>query len=291
MECVEKIPMLPDRPGDGHKGLFGKVLIIAGSTGMSGAAALAGRAALRCGAGLVRIACPQGITPIIASLEPAYTTIPLAQDDQGRISARALDVILGQVEENDVIALGPGLGMSNDLRQIIETLIGIPDKPLVIDADGLNNLARIKHWLAKKRADIVLTPHPGEMKRLWQNLFREPLPQARQEQAHQWCALTHTTLILKGAGSVIMTPEKYYINTTGNPGMATGGSGDVLTGIVAALRGQGLTTFETAVLGSYIHGLAGDMAARRMGQVSLIASDIIDALPTAFQMLNNDTPQ
>jgi ADP-dependent NAD(P)H-hydrate dehydratase len=282
MQQIENIPRLKPRAADAHKGDFGKVAIIAGSIGMSGAAALAGRSALRAGAGLVRVAVPKSVLPIVASIEPSFTTVPLAEDGTGRISAKATNAILDIAGENDVLAFGPGVGTSGGLRSVLEALIGQEKLRLLIDADGLNNLSGIKNWPDKVKADLILTPHPGEMKRLWAGLFREPLASERGKQAAQLAERSGTIVTLKGAGTVVTDGEKVYVNKTGNPGMATAGSGDVLTGVITALAGQGLSNFDAAVLGCYIHGLAGDIAAEKTGQISLIATDIIDALPDAF---------
>ena len=282
MQVVKSIPELEPRKADAHKGDFGRVCIIAGSVGMSGAAALAGRAALRAGAGLVRVAVAESILPIVAAIEPSFTTIRLPQDSAGRISAKAMSIILSAVEENDCVAFGPGVGVSGALHSILQTLLELQDLRLVIDADGLNNLSAIKHWPDKLKAKLVLTPHPGEIKRLWKALFREQLPNQRQDQAVRLAQETRTIVALKGAGTIVTDGQKVYVNKTGNPGMATAGSGDVLTGVIAALVGQGLGSFDAAVLGVYIHGLAGDIAAERIGQVSLTATDIIDSLPNAF---------
>jgi ADP-dependent NAD(P)H-hydrate dehydratase len=282
MQTVDTIPNLKPRAIDAHKGDFGKICIIAGSRGMSGAAALAGRAALRAGAGLVRVATPKSVLPIVASIEPSFTTIALPEDSLGRISAKATNAILEAVAENDAVALGPGIGVSGALRSVLETLLGQEGLRLVIDADGLNNLAAMKDWPDRLKAKLVVTPHPGEMKRLWSGLFREQLPTARQEQAVRLAQRTGTVVVLKGAGTVVTDGERVYINKTGNPGMATAGSGDVLTGVITALLGQGLSNVDAAVLGVYIHGLAGDIAAERVGQVSLMTTDIIEALSQAF---------
>lgn len=282
MELIETIPKLRPRPAEAHKGDFGKVLIIAGSVGMSGAVALAGRAALRAGAGLVRVATPKSVLPIVASVEPCFTTIALPEDGTGRISAKAINIILEAACENDAVAFGPGVGVSGALRSILGALLEHESLRLLIDADGLNNLAGITSWPARLKAELILTPHPGEMKRLWQGLSREPLPAGRQEQAVQFAQWTGAVVVLKGAGTVVTDAERVYVNKTGNPGMATAGSGDVLTGAITALCGQGLSDFDAAVLGVYIHGLAGDLAAEKLGQISLIATDIIDALPNAF---------
>jgi len=249
---------------------------------MSGAAALAGRAALRAGAGLVRVATPKSVLPIVAAIEPSFTTIALPEDGTGRISAKAIHVVLEAAGQNDAVAFGPGIGISGALRSILEKLLDQQDLRLVIDADGLNNLSGIKNWPARLKAKLILTPHPGEMRRLWLGLLREEIPTNRQEQALQFAQRTNTIVVLKGAGTVVTDGEKVYINKTGNPGMATAGSGDVLTGIITALLGQGLSDFDAAVLGVYIHGLAGDIAAERVGQISLIATDIAQALADAF---------
>ncbi|MHC4555916.1 MAG: NAD(P)H-hydrate dehydratase [Planctomycetota bacterium] len=282
MQKVNSIPKLQPRAVDGHKGDYGKVCIIAGSIGMSGAAALAGRAALRAGAGLVRVATPKSVLPIVTSIEPSFTTIALPEDNLGRISAKAINTILEAVRENDAVAFGPGVGISGALRLVLETLLEQQQLRFLIDADGLNNLAGIKNWPAKLKAKLILTPHPGEMKRLWSGLFREKMPTDRQQQAAQLAQQTKTIVVLKGAGTVVTDGQKVYINKTGNPGMATAGSGDVLTGVVTALIGQGLSNFDAAVLGVYIHGLAGDIAAEKIGQVSLMTTDIIESLPDAF---------
>ncbi len=282
MERIREVPRLETRAADGHKGTYGKVCIIAGSVGMSGAAALAGKSALRGGAGLVRVATPASALPVVASLEPCYTTIPLAEDGTGRISADAVEAILNAVGENDVLAAGPGLGTSGDLRSVMETLIAQENLPLVADGDGLNNLAGLGDWPAKRRANMVLTPHPGEMKRLWTGLIREDMPQDRQKQAHEIARRSGTVVVLKGAATVVSDGERVYVNDTGNPGMATAGSGDVLTGVITALLGQGMSAFDAAVLGVHVHGLAGDLMADELGQVSLTATDIIDGLPEAF---------
>ncbi len=282
MELIETIPKLKPRPAEAHKGDFGKVLIIGGSVGMSGAAALAGRAALRAGAGLVRVATPKSVLPIVASIEPCFTTIALPEDTAGRISSKAINIILEAIGQNDAIAFGPGVGTNTALRSVLQALLEQDSLRLVIDADGLNNLASMKDWPAKLKAKLILTPHPGEMKRLWSGLLREPLPAERQEQAVQFSQRTGAVVVLKGAGTVVADGERVYINKTGNPGMATAGSGDVLTGVILALMGQGLSDLDAAVLGVYIHGLAGDIAAQETGQVSLIATDIAQALCEAF---------
>jgi NAD(P)H-hydrate epimerase len=288
MRIIKQIPKLKPRAKDAHKGDFGKVCIIAGSVGMSGSAALAGRASLRAGAGLVRVATPKSALPIVASIEPCFTTVGLPEDTSGKISANAINTILNLIPDNDCLAFGPGVGISQGVRSVLQRLLEQEGLRLVVDADGLNNLSMINDWPGQTRASgasVVLTPHPGEMKRLWAGLFREPIPTDRRQQAVTLANKTGAIVVLKGAGTVVTDGVKVYINKTGNPGMATAGTGDVLTGVITALMGQGLSNFDAAVLGVYVHGLAGDIAAKKMGQISLIATDIIEVLGEAFKKI------
>lgn len=286
MHKVTEVPKLPVRQADSHKGDFGKVCIIAGSTGFSGAAAIAGKAALRAGSGLVRLAVPKNILPIVAAIEPCYTIIPLTEELTGKIGSKAINAILKAVAENDVISFGPGVGVSAGVKAVLENLLRLEGIRLVIDADGLNNLAALRNWPDMCKANLILTPHPGEMKRLWSGLLREAMPADKQAVAVAFSkAAKNAVIVLKGCGTVVTDTEKVYVNTTGNSGMATAGAGDVLTGIIAAICGQGLNNFDASVLAVYIHGLAADLAAKDKGQISLIATDIIDYLPCAFKTL------
>jgi ADP-dependent NAD(P)H-hydrate dehydratase len=285
MKIIKNVPKLKLRAKNAHKGDFGKVCIIAGSIGMSGAAALAGRSALRAGAGLVRVAVPKSVLPIVASIEPSFTTVPLPEDAAGRIAASAINTILNLIPDNDGFAFGPGVGITQGARSVLGRLLAQEGLRLIIDADGLNNLSKISDWPRQIKADVILTPHPGEMRRLWSGLFRESLPADRRKQALGLANKTKSTVVLKGAGTVVTDGEKIYINKTGNPGMATAGSGDVLAGVIAALMGQGMSNFDAAVLGVYVHGLAGDIAVKKTGQISLIATDIIDSLGEAFKRI------
>ncbi len=287
MQTITTIPVLPPRPVDAHKGTFGKVLVIAGSVGFSGAASLAGQAALRGGAGLVRVAVPRSILPIVASLDPCYTMIPLPEDDNGQIAPEAVAVLLPHLADNDIVAVGPGLGQGRGAKDLLASLISRPELKLVIDADGLNVLAKTSDWIGSRKASAILTPHPGEMKRLWDSAFREPLPADRKEQAIGFATRSGCIVVLKGAGTVVSDSSRIYVNTTGNPGMATPGAGDVLTGLIAALVGQGLSLYDAAVLGVYLHGQAGDLAAQIYSQVSMIATDIIHYLPDEIKRYLN----
>jgi ADP-dependent NAD(P)H-hydrate dehydratase len=285
MQKITEIPKLPVRQADSHKGDFGKVCIIAGSVGFSGAAAIAGKASLRAGSGLVRLSVPKSILPIVAAIEPCYTTIPLADDSTGKISSKAIDTVLKAVAENDVIAFGPGVGVSAGVKAVLENLLRLEGIRLVVDADGLNNLAALKNWPDICKANLILTPHPGEMKKLWSGLLRTAMPTDRQAIAVEFSKAANAVIVLKGCGTVVTDAEKIYVNTTGNPGMATAGAGDVLTGIIAAVCGQGLDNFDASLLAVYVHGLAADLAVKDKGQISLIATDIIDYLPCAFNKL------
>ena len=288
MQQITDIPKMPPRAADSHKGTFGKVLIVGGSKGFSGAPALAGKAALRSGAGLVRVAVPASAQPIVAGLDPCYTTIALPEDARGQCDTKAAAELVKQAADNNVAAFGPGAGTGRGVLNCLLALLAVEALPLVIDADGLNVLAAHRgrgNWLSTKKARPVLTPHPGEMGRLWASLFREPMPDERVEQAASLARHTECVVVLKGAGTVVADGRRYYVNTTGNPGMATAGTGDVLTGILASLCGQGLEPFEASVLGVYVHGLAGDRAAETVGHISLVATDIIEHLHDAFQAL------
>jgi len=282
---VRRIPDLPLRRPDAHKGTFGRVLVLAGSTGMVGAAALAGDSALRAGAGLVTVATPRSVYPILAAKLTCCLTRPLPETRSGTLSAAALDEILKLAEASDVIALGPGLGRARGTTALVHHLVSELDRPMVVDADGLNALADQPVILKRAKAARILTPHPGEMSRL---TGREipGIQKSRIESARRFAEEYGVVLLLKGHGTVVSDGERVFVNRTGNPGMASGGAGDTLTGVIAALAGQGLVPFDAAVLGAHVHGLAGDIAAKRVGQVSLIATDVLNALPQAFVRLS-----
>ena len=277
------MPNFPDfRRGatDAHKGDFGLALIVGGSRGMAGAAALAGMAALRGGAGLVRLAVPEPCLDTVAGFEPSYMTVPLPADDAGRIAPAAFDRIAELAEPATVVACGPGLGRSLDLDQLVVRLYQEIAKPMVFDADALNALAAESEALAHPGGPRILTPHPGEFARL---IGRKLDGDARNEAAVQLAADCGIVVVLKGHRTLVTDGRRRAINTTGNPGMATGGTGDVLTGLITALACQRLEPFDAARLGVHLHGLAGDLAADELGQVSLIASDLIHTCPRRFR--------
>ena len=282
IEIVSKLPTLPPRLPESNKGNFGRILIVAGSRGMSGAAILCASAALRAGAGLVKVAVPAEILPIVAAGNPCYMTAPLPQDAEGRVAPSALAMLLKWSETQDVIALGPGLDRSANLTTLILDLVEKIPNVMVIDADGLNAFVGQAEKLRAEAAPRIITPHPGEFARLLQ-LDVKSVQARRQELAVEFAAKQKLIIVLKGHGSIVTDGQRVYTNTTGNPGMATGGTGDVLTGVIAALLGQHLPPFEAAQLGVHLHGLAGDLARDQIGEVSLIATDLLDFLPAAIR--------
>ncbi|MFW5839492.1 MAG: NAD(P)H-hydrate dehydratase [Planctomycetota bacterium] len=282
-------PRLPAREAEGHKGNYGRVLIVGGSPGMIGAPALSANAALRSGAGLVTMAIPAAIQQTTAPLCPCATSVALACDDAGAPVPAAIGQLHSQAAKVDVVAIGPGLGTSSGAREVLRAALDLP-LPLLIDADGLNLLCKIDNWAAGRKGPTVLTPHPGEFSRLT-GLQISEIQSDRQTRAilaaTEWSDQAGEenplTVLLKGAGTVVTDARRCYVNATGNPGMATGGAGDILTGMIAALIGQGLDGFDAACLGAFLHGRAGDLAADSIGQVSLIATDLLDFLPPAFR--------
>ena len=283
LQRVEKIPSLAPRPADSHKGRFGSVLVIAGSRGMAGAAALAGASALRSGAGLVRVATPAEVHPTVASFEPSYMTYPLPCDEEGIISFKLSQGVLERMlEKVDVVAVGPGLGRSDDVRALVHWLIESAGKPLVLDADALNALDGDVEVLGGLTKPAVVTPHPGEFARLVGATIDHVQADRENQAAGLAARFEHLVVVLKGNGTVVTDGARLYVNRTGNPGMATGGAGDALTGVIVALLGQRLSPFRAAQLGVYVHGLAGDIARDQNGEVGLIAGDVVDAIPDAF---------
>jgi NAD(P)H-hydrate epimerase len=287
VERIETIPTLPKRPADSHKGLYGTVLVVAGGRGMAGAAALCGAGCLRSGAGLVRVACPAEVQPTVACFEPSYMTYPLPCDADGLLrfepAREAVGRWLGDGQA-DVLAVGPGLGQSDEVRQFVRWVVESVEVPTVLDADGLNALVGQTTPLDALERPVVITPHPGEFARLVGNTTAE-VQSDREGQAVAFAARANLVVVLKGANTVVTDGRRVYVNSTGNPGMATGGVGDVLTGVIAALIGQKLPAFEAAQLGVHAHGLAGDIARDQNGEVSLIAGDVVDSLADAFYHL------
>jgi NAD(P)H-hydrate epimerase len=281
------LPKLPPREPDAHKGTFGRALVVGGSRGMTGAVALAGMATLRSGAGLVTLAVPESVLPIVAAYEPSYMTTGLAEDqaNPGHLGAAAMSEILRRAETATCVALGPGIGRSDALTRLVSDLYRRLPQPMVIDADALFGLARKKNSLDKPCGPRILTPHLGEFQRL---VERDELSRDEAEDfATKMAADNSIIVVLKGQHTLVTDGNQSFHNTTANPGMATGGSGDVLTGVITALVCQGLAPYEAAQLGVYLHGLAGDLCAADLGQVGMIASDLVKYLPRAFCQSGN----
>ena len=270
------------RQKDSHKKDYGHVLVVGGSLGLTGAVCLSAQAAMRSGAGLVSVGIPESLNDIFEIKLTEAMSIPLA-DKNGSLDIRSLAQIKQVLNKIDVIAVGPGASLKNHTQDLLRKIIRYLDKPLVIDADALNALAVDCGILAKREAkEIVLTPHAGEFRRLLQ----VPLPEAalaRKELVKAYALRYNLTLVLKGHSTLVSDGQRLFENSSGNPGMATAGTGDVLTGIIAAFIAQGLSAYEAARYGVYVHGLAGDLAAKDKGEHSLIASDIIEYLPMAFK--------
>jgi len=284
-QTCNSICLPPRRNRQGHKGTYGTVLGIGGSRGMAGAVALAGRAALLTGAGLVRLAVPDPILETVASYSPEYTTIPCPANEAGRFTLDALEPFLTHAEQCTALFLGPGLGQSGELNQLVPQFLRKITKPIVVDADALNALATPPAQPQEgNNHPFILTPHAGEFARL----RKEPTPpeeymEARKSAALEFAQNHGVLLVLKGHETIITDGERLALNSTGNPGMATGGSGDVLTGMIAGLIAQNFSpVFEAVRLAVHLHGLAGDTAAERLGEESVTATAILDAIPGAF---------
>lgn len=276
----------PVRPLDAHKGQCGRVLVVAGSPGLTGAAALAARAALRSGAGVVTLGVAAGLNTIFEVKLTEVMTIPLPESPPGHISADALDPILKALRECDALAVGPGLAHEEGTARLVEELLAATEKPMVLDADGLNCMEGKADRLADRRSPLVITPHPGELSRLT-GLSKQEIQEDRIGVATRTAAEYGCVVVLKGAHTVVAdTGGRVGINTSGHPGMATAGSGDVLTGCIATFLAQGLDPFIAACCGVYLHGKAGELAAHLAGGVGMVAGDILSHLPLARSTRN-----
>ena len=284
---IAEIPALPTRANDANKGSCGRVVVIGGSRGMAGAPCLAARAAYRAGAGLVLCAVPKPIWDIVATkLDEVQTRGVGTKDDDTFTEWSALE-LLKICDWSDVVVMGPGMSQHTGTGKAIHEVVAKCEKPMVLDADGLNAFGggRAELLFASQQKndtrELVLTPHPGEMARLLNTSV--DYVQGDRRQAVLACSdLTCAVVVLKGAETLVCDGRRLYANRTGNAGMATGGTGDVLSGIIGALMGQGMPAFESACLGVYLHGLAGDLVAAKRGMWSLIATDLIDELSAAF---------
>jgi len=278
-------PLLPVRPRDAHKGVFGHLLVLAGSRGFTGAARLAGLAAARSGAGLVTLGVPRSLADILATGSPELMTLALPANRAESLSAEALRPALQFAQDKSAVALGPGLSQNSGTQIFVREFVAKCAVPMVIDADALNALAGHLETLAKTSATCILTPHPGEMARLCA-CDTAAVQKDRKDMAVRFAQKHRCVLVLKGHRTVIGGPKgEVFVNATGNSGMATGGTGDVLTGIVGALLAQGVSALDAAKIGVYTHGLAGDLAAAEKTERGLIAGDVIERLPAAWRYL------
>ena len=278
---AEMMSLMPTRPENSNKGDFGRVLIVGGSRGMTGAAVLSAYSALRTGAGLVTLATAESERAIAAGFYPEIMTAGLDAKN-GIICASATKELLRLSTGKNSIVFGPGLGQSPEILPVLAELLRSYTGSLVIDADGLNALSKNVGILKEKSCEVILTPHPGEMSRLVGREVEE-VQQNRQEIAEKFAKEYDVCIILKGHASVVAKKGcKTFINPTGNPGLSTAGTGDVLAGMVAAFLAQGLDLFNGAILGVYVHGLSGDIAKEPRGAHGMVASDVIDAIPEAI---------
>ncbi len=274
-----------NRPDDSNKGTLGSLLCICGSYGMAGAAIMAGKAALRCGLGLLKIAVPKSIYPVCATniLESVY--YPLEETSNGVISSKNTDFLLEMCEKSSAVLIGCGLSVCDDTKNLVQSVITNCEKPLVIDADALNCICNKPEFLKNLKAPAIITPHPGEMARLLHSTPKT-VNSNRENTAINFAKKFGVVTVLKGAGTIIASPDgEVYINHTGNSGMATGGSGDVLSGIIGSLLAQGASPINAAAAGVFLHGTIGDLAAEKLGKISMLPTDMIDMIPTAYLKL------
>ncbi len=276
------------RKPSSHKGSFGHLLVVAGSPGMTGAASLTALSALRVGAGLVTLGVPEDLNPILETKLTEVMTLPLPQSKDKTLCREGFEKIKDFSQKCKAMAIGPGISSTKQTKELISTIIDQLDIPLVIDADGINVLAGELCLLKKYKAPLIITPHPGEMSRL----VGASVEEIQKDRIGFTMALARrigAIVVLKGARTVIANKEgNSWVNLTGNPGMATGGSGDILTGIIGGLLTQKLSCLEAAKTGVYLHGYAADLAAQKKGEISLIASDILETIPEAIRRIKSE---
>ncbi len=277
MEMITELPGLPPRPVDGHKGMFGRLLIVGGSDDMIGAPVLAGTAALRTGAGLVQIALPKSVLAAALSITPELIGLGLTLRGNKRL--------LEAAEKADVLVIGPGLGQSDESNERLKQLMRL-DKPAVVDADALNFLAGKKRWPAWFKLHAVLTPHPGEMQRLAKLIGRSAVPTDEAGRIDIALAAANAfgqIVVLKGFRTVITDGKRVSINHTGNSSLSKAGAGDVLSGVIGTLLAQQMDPFDAARLGVHLHGRAGEIAGERLGMRSVLAIDVVGAISEALR--------
>ena len=275
---IDAIPALPPRPVEGHKGLFGRVLVVGGNEDMIGAPVFAGTAALRLGSGLVQIAVPRSNLAICLSITPELVGLGL-----GKPAAET--ELWKAAEKADAIVLGPGLGQSRAARDRLRRLVRM-DKPMVVDADGLNLIAAEKKWPAYFKARAVLTPHPGEMERLAKLIGRSEVPTDEAGRIHlatQAASAFGQIIVLKGHRTIVTDGRRVYVNTTGDSTLSKAGTGDVLSGMIGCLLGQKMEPFDAAILGVHLHGVAGEIAGKRWGRRCALARDVIEMISQAVR--------
>jgi len=277
------VGLLPPRSPETHKGDVGRVLVVAGSPGLTGAAAMCSMGALRAGAGLVTLGIPAGLQDVMAVKLTEVMTRSLPETKARTLSLQALPELVTLIETMDAVAIGPGLSQESQTKQLVRQVLPRVTKPCVVDADGLNALADEPQVLKRLTTPLIVTPHPGEMARLIRQSAAD-VQRDRERTAKSFAEQSRAVVVLKGHRTIVANVDgEVYVNETGNPGMASGGMGDVLTGIIAGLLGQKLSLFDAARLGVSLHGLAGDLAAADLGQVGLIASDLLARIPQAIR--------
>ncbi|MBN1493609.1 MAG: NAD(P)H-hydrate dehydratase [Candidatus Omnitrophica bacterium] len=272
----------PKRKTGSHKGDYGKVLLICGSKGMTGAACLAAQAAVRCGAGLVTVAIPDSLNTIVAIKLTEAMTLPIDDDRKGFLLRENLDEVKRGIAGKDVVGIGPGLGHQESTKQFVRALYPSIEQPLILDADGLNAFINDRELMRLRKGNTIITPHEGEFRKL----FGDITP-SREEAAGSVARDYNMIVVLKGSRTVVAdSGGEIFVNMTGNPGMATGGTGDCLFGMIAAFVGLGLPLFQAAKFAVFMHGLSGDIARDTYGEVSMTASDLLDSIPHAFLRLS-----
>lgn len=271
------------RPDDANKGTLGSLLNVCGSYGMAGASIMAGKASLKCGLGLLKMAVPKSIYQIAAQSILESVFYPLCETSDGKISVNNLDFLLKQAKNSNAVLLGCGMSVCDDTKAIVNSFLENCETPMVLDADALNCIAENPDVLKKAKAQVIITPHPGEMARLV-NSTAKAVNEERTKTACDFAKKYGVVTVLKGSGTIIASPNgKVMINRTGNSGMATGGSGDVLAGMTASLLAQGASAFDSAAAAVYLHGLSGDIAMKKYGKISMLPTDTIDCIHLAFK--------